>query len=723
MLHTWQIESSTGQDQTGSQSNDQHPRRASRVTACETCRRRKIRCNGQQPCEACLWYSRPEACHYTILPKAKSTSSRRPQDEATAARLREYEDLFARLFPDRNLNQLRNLPRAELLDLLEPSASKQFSPYASNTSENNAAYTVSPDAARLEQLQPVPDGITSTTDTSPSDVRGLTDEVNALSLSVQTSTSFLGISSVAAALRVIFWLNADAQQLCTQALTESQGDDHNRDQGNQSASAMEHPPLYDNTITESRPSSSLWEEVPLLRAYFAYIHPFAPVLDETNFRTTYMEGKRSDSRWLLLLNTVLALGSVADASVVVPHDHQHYWQKASQHLNIQSLNSTHIETIQALSLIGGLYLHYINEPRLANSIMGAASRLAASLGLHRELAIQETARNAQYNQWIDVRRRTWWTLFILDAWAGYGLSRPGMRRLNEAVSVQAPTHLHGDPAGQLLTLFKNSVQFCSISTELEDSLACSPFLTCEQREMLDQKLDTWFRSTTAQNTAPATSSSVSHGILILRNVMRWRYLNCRIIVHRPILLHVAVSGLDATSIAVSEKQSVDVCSAVAIELINDITTTWQAQRPCQMAGWNATWLLYQALMVPLILLFSRFADPVMQDMCRRAVETGIVTLETLSQWSNTAQRSREVVKQIYSVSLVQTSPHPPNIADYLSQPPGNLDGSSQNSFPYDYSALHHVLRPTFPDQSSNDMFEALDWCPGWDETGAAGLWG
>jgi hypothetical protein len=32
--------------------------------ACGSCRRRKIKCNGEKPCEACRWYKRPQECTY-----------------------------------------------------------------------------------------------------------------------------------------------------------------------------------------------------------------------------------------------------------------------------------------------------------------------------------------------------------------------------------------------------------------------------------------------------------------------------------------------------------------------------------------------------------------------------------------------------------------------------------------------------------------------------------
>jgi len=40
-------------------------RRISTSNACVECRRRKIRCDGTQPCGQCQWYQHPDACNYS----------------------------------------------------------------------------------------------------------------------------------------------------------------------------------------------------------------------------------------------------------------------------------------------------------------------------------------------------------------------------------------------------------------------------------------------------------------------------------------------------------------------------------------------------------------------------------------------------------------------------------------------------------------------------------
>lgn len=43
----------------------QNSRRISTTNACVECRRRKIRCDGTQPCGQCMWYQHPELCSYS----------------------------------------------------------------------------------------------------------------------------------------------------------------------------------------------------------------------------------------------------------------------------------------------------------------------------------------------------------------------------------------------------------------------------------------------------------------------------------------------------------------------------------------------------------------------------------------------------------------------------------------------------------------------------------
>jgi hypothetical protein len=60
-------------------------------------------------------------------------------------------------------------------------------------------------------------------------------------------------------------------------------------------------------------------------------------------------------------------------------------------------------------------LHYVSRPNLANNLMGATLRQATVLGLHREYTDASPAHGNCISA--DIRRRTWWSLYVLDTWA------------------------------------------------------------------------------------------------------------------------------------------------------------------------------------------------------------------------------------------------------------------------------------------------------------------
>jgi hypothetical protein len=325
------------------------------------------------------------------------------------------------------IEKITKAPPIRALDPLSPSKS----PLAEVSPQPDS------DADSLEAFQPMPPNATESSTYSPSQTfSGVQDDVNALSLSVRTTSSYLGISSVMAVLRVIAWLDPEMQNIFTKSPNISAAP-------SRAVTSPSTPVEYEDFALhyDSGPPASAWEEIPFINAYFTFVHPFAPMIDETTFRNTYLSQKRSDSQWLLLLNVVLALGSAMD-NPLEDKDHLKYYMRAQRYLTIESLGSAHLETVQALTLLGGLYLHYLQLPNQANALMGAALRLATALGLHRDYSESTTlAKNENMTSLTEHRHRVWWSLFCLDAWACSNLGRPSMGRMGHAISAKMPQQM------------------------------------------------------------------------------------------------------------------------------------------------------------------------------------------------------------------------------------------------------------------------------------------
>ena len=134
------------------------------------------------------------------------------------------------------------------------------------------------------------------------------------------------------------------------------------------------------------------------------------------------------------------------------------------------------------------------------------------------------------------------------------------------------------------------------------------------------------------------------------NVMRWRCQSARVFIYRPSLLWYAMrrESMKCTSETIYE--AIHACRLIAAELIEDISSSWHQPSPCLMAGWPATWLIYQTSMVPLLSLFCDTDKPEIWATSSQQVEKVISTLSALENWSCTARRSLEVVTRLYNAS-------------------------------------------------------------------------
>ncbi|KIY03402.1 uncharacterized protein Z520_00093 [Fonsecaea multimorphosa CBS 102226] len=723
MFHTFETAQYHSPEQAEQNASSATKRRTSTVRACEPCRRRKIRCSGEQPCETCQWYRKAASCHYTE-PRQRQIPSRRSVEKISQT-LQDYRVILQKLFPNVHPDQLKELPRERLVDLVQKG--NQFHPPSPRTpSVEEKPPPVNPDAANLEQLQPTPeDGNDGFLDRKAHALKGITDDVNMLSLSVKQNSTYLGISSVMAVLRVITWLDPEC-------LTKSP---------ERSVIPTREPsPTPENNRMESdqtridTSSASAWDEIPLINAYFSYVHPFIPLIEEQVFRDTYMAAQRTDSRWLLLLNSVLAMGSVA-AGTSEDAGHHVYFNRAKQHLSMDTLDSAHLETVQALAILSGFYLHYVQIPNQANALMGATLRVATTLGLHRDYTEGVGPTKVQKASFsIEMRRRIWWCTFMLDAWAGNTLGRPSMGRMSHAITAKPPQ----EPIGQsttMLALVQENIRFCIISTKMEDALAVSPLLEEYERCPLDALYQEWYKHSSVQADSSCPTHNEPPGVTVVKNVMRWRYLSNRIILHRPALLWYAMRKIPWESLSPERQAAIELCRGVSADLINDIASTWRGQKACQMSGWNATWLVYQAVMVPLLSLYSDPHDVDVVESSRHQVEVAMRVLKELQGWSSTARRSLEVILRLFDVSKRHSAALQEFHETYL---PNTMDTPTSSTTPAPQHAQLTTMpapsfRPTYIDVSfantygnmddlntatqelfMDNMFDTLNWSTSWD---------
>lgn len=349
--------------------------------------------------------------------------------------LDEYRSVLKKLFPEFSPDSLVDLSREELLELITgtqppPQANVQHPMSPATSAEVEGCVSPFSNAEEnLESLQGMPEEVSeSSRNSSSADlVEGVSDDVNALSLASRQPSSYLGVSSIQAILKVIVWLDPG----CVPHLARTSGLNHDNTASNVSA-GWQH--RLSGKVSQSCIPPT---EMQMLDAYFLHFHAFAPLIDELSFRETYMVSRRRDDHWFALLNIVLALGSVA-ATRPEDQTHQMYFLRFKNHLSLTSLGSLHLETIQALGLFGGWYCHYISQPNLSYSLIGTALRMATALGMHKEFGDSSKPPSPAKIASMDLRSRIWWSLVCMDTWAGMTLGRPSMGRFSPSITVKPP---------------------------------------------------------------------------------------------------------------------------------------------------------------------------------------------------------------------------------------------------------------------------------------------
>ena len=192
----------------------------------------------------------------------------------------------------------------------------------------------------------------------------------------------------------------------------------------------------------------------------------------------------------------------------------------------------------------------------------------------------------------------------------------------------------------ILPLIEN-IKFCKIATGIQDMLAISPLLRTEDRCNLDGQLVNWYSN------LPwllRTSDPCAEPLYIARCIMKWRYQNLRMLLHRPVLLNLASSG--ASHAAEHDIAAIEACRDLARQTIEDVAREWTRN---QISGWNAVWFLYQAAMIPLVSIFWQWDSPRVADW-QKQIETILELLDAMEDWSLAAKRSREVVWRMYEAS-------------------------------------------------------------------------
>ncbi|KAL5360662.1 fungal-specific transcription factor domain-containing protein [Aspergillus floccosus] len=562
------------------------------------------------------------------------------------------------LFPHATLDALVDKDRAELIRLLsQPSSTDTGLPAERFGVVSSVSESPGNGHGALDESDEADDSEDRHWDESAKDPAALatSDDINAIGLAGdRRRRSYLGICSVGAVLKALFRHCPGAKDRIiedSKLWPPVQADDTR-------------PTLLPQGLAMTASSDSL-RELRYIAFYFDNIHAITPFLHEESFRAKFSTRDQQGSSWLGLCNMVLTVGSIASGSDTA---HIHYYNQARSYLDLDSLGSGNLETLQALCLLGGYYLHYRNSPNMAYAILGAAQRLAISLGLHREPPVRteqpDPEARISHALRLETRRRTWWSLYCLDTWASMTLGRPTCGRWDNAtMNTSLPSALH--PDDHFASSLGASIEFCHICNRLQHRFAQFTRISSHEAQALDYDLQQWYG---ALHPALQHTIDTPPRMTVAREFLRNRYYNARLILSRCFLLYMAYEDTTRRHPQPAEQQMASLCRSIAEETIDAIALHWV---PNRTQVWNSAWYLFQACMVPLLsIAMANTSDPAVVDpadvtVWYASLHKALDTFSEMSPWMRSSDRAPNIVAVL--LQAVSQGPdgsiHTPSVTD------------------------------------------------------------
>ncbi|KAK9364647.1 fungal-specific transcription factor domain-containing protein [Lipomyces kononenkoae] len=544
--------------------------------ACDSCRRRKLKCTKEYPiCGHCRRHKRE--CIYS--PRAVRSPLTRKYLTQVETRVERLEALISELIPNLDIDELLANNTSQKAIAQAAIARRSLSESSSDRSPELASRRRSTVKSELDELCDIsPEGLEAETgdefdkgnnqpipiqECFPDEADGfdwveqdlanndLSDGMAALSINPHGSGYFGSASSAVLlrALRINPWTGV------------ALGPDSSPD-----FYGVPVPPLY------SYPAPRHVSDT-LIDAYFSIYHTSYPFIHQETFRAQYSGqiSRPPENVWEILFNTVLALGAwclVNESS----YADMAFYQNVKMHLSADMFETGSLPLLQALILLSN-YVQKRNRPNSGWNFIGLAHRMATGLGLHREFPGWSSSPLKQ-----EMRRRVWWGLYMFDAGAAITFGRPVSWPDVSGIDVNEVSNIHDSDltfdtktmpraSDTDITIYSGMIVQCRfhrMTNSLYNRLISKPALTAEQTLAFTARIDTFVNDLPYQFKESTPIDPTFDWFVFCRYRLFWRYRNLRILAYRPVVLQRALTISNAT-----EKSTL---SALTTEPVSPHTT-------------------------------------------------------------------------------------------------------------------------------------------------------
>ncbi|RUS25023.1 hypothetical protein BC938DRAFT_472736, partial [Jimgerdemannia flammicorona] len=483
-------------------SDDLQAKRMKVTTACDACRRRKVKCDAIQPC-----CTNCQAAHVECIYSGAGAKRGPPKGYVAVIedRLHSIETLLGELVVqgkdkvDRGFSH--RLAKDEILDEEKPIINRP--PFARHNSRTTPDHEPSPHLSQspLSISSPISDACRLGNEGMDLDVLDVAEAGWEPPTHSSKSTLFV---------------EEDVVQ------------------------NTHPPPVISNMATQ--PSPDLAGH--LIELYFRHHYPHFPILHRQTFLAQLQDPTQPISA--LLLNAIYAIAArysndpaLHAAAQRREHLGMAYFDQATQMLD-RFMDAPRITTVQALVLMA-IYEAGLSQFTRPSVLVGMATKMAQLLGLQRKFDLAAVApREAE------LRKRTFWGVYLLDRLIGSVLGQP-LTILDKDCDVELPSldAAEGEPDDDERVITLNLVHMIKLNRILGDVLqhVYSPALTLPRfhtamLSVFESSLTAWASQlpphlelaiSTSTSTSPQIPTSSFAGHLHLL------YHEALILLHRPFL--------------------------------------------------------------------------------------------------------------------------------------------------------------------------------------------
>ncbi|CAO3618632.1 unnamed protein product [Cunninghamella blakesleeana] len=427
----------------------QGAKRKQLTQACDMCRKKKIKCDGGNPCGNCL--KTKKDCTY--LPSTKKRGPRQGYIEMLEKRLDKMEKLLTTTSENNSTssngslstvdtmeNKVTDNVQTTMMHLPQQRTSQTHGSFPHSLLHHNNNTTTNDNNNNNNSNNNINNNNNNNTNNNKDNnlMKSINDE--------QTSNHNFTLNQSQQSQH-----HQQQQSPILQRITHDRSgsmSDHTQSPSSLGSNLSIHNPIPTESLLPPKPIVDH-----LIQLFFEKIYPSYPLFDPRIFMKEYREGKHSE----FLLLSILAVSSRFSDNPNVKEEPpwnsgEKYAVKARPFL-LAAIDEPNIPNVQAIALLS---LHEFGSARGPRSWMytGLAIRMAMELGLNKEPDIEQSfeQQNQSAEKWTEqeTKRRVFWVIFITDKLSSAATGRSSSIPIEDC-EVLLPCDEYGWVRGQFYT--------------------------------------------------------------------------------------------------------------------------------------------------------------------------------------------------------------------------------------------------------------------------------